>query len=142
MGTLTPRTLREEFAPVFERFFGTWPTLFEPWESIWTRDFTMTENEKEIMVRAELPGFAPAEVEVTLRGSELIIEAKHGEEPKGGETKEEKRVEREYAHVKRSMTLPEGLDLEKTEAVYRNGVLEVHLPRKPEATGRRIEVKA
>lgn len=38
-------------------------------------------------------------------------------------------------------TLPPEVELEKVEAVYRNGVLEVHLPRKPEAVGRRVEVK-
>jgi len=39
------------------------------------------------------------------------------------------------------VTLPPELELEKVEAIYRNGVLEVHLPRKPEVVGRRIEVK-
>jgi len=51
------------------------------------------------------------------------------------------KVERGYAHVKRMVTLPPELELEKVEAIYRNGVLEVHLPRKPEVVGRRIEVK-
>jgi HSP20 family molecular chaperone IbpA len=43
--------------------------------------------------------------------------------------------------VKRIITLPAALELEKVEAVYRNGMLEVHVPREPEAVGRRIEVK-
>jgi len=136
--SLIPRTLREEFAPVFERFFGTFPMLIEPWEEmVWPLEITMTEGEKEVVVRTELPGFEPTDIEVTMRGSELIVEAKHGKEAKGAEGKEE----REFAHVKRSVTLPEGLELGKIEAFYRNGVLEVHVPRSPEAIGRRIEVK-
>jgi HSP20 family molecular chaperone IbpA len=45
------------------------------------------------------------------------------------------------AHVKRVVTLPAGIEPEKVEAVLRNGILEVRVPRKPEAVGRRIEVK-
>lgn len=144
--TLMPRSespfrmLREEFEPVFERYFGRWPMeLAEPW--IYPRGLTMEEGEKEIVVRAELPGFEPGEVEVLLRGAELIIEAKHGEEPNRKEGKKVPKEEHPYAHLRRVITLPEQLDLEKMEAVYRNGVLEVRVPRLPEATGRRIDVK-
>jgi HSP20 family protein len=133
----TPFRLLQEFEPVLERFFGTWPTPSEEWEPIY-RGLHMTETEKEYRVRAELPGFEPPEVTVTLLGNVLTIEAKHGEEPKEGEPEVK---ERRYAHVKRSISLPEGVELEKLEATYRNGVLEVHLPKAPEAVARRIEVK-
>jgi HSP20 family protein len=43
--------------------------------------------------------------------------------------------------VRRTIELPTGIELERAEATFRNGVLEVHLPRTPEATARRIEVK-
>jgi HSP20 family protein len=143
------RLLREEWLPVFERFFGAWPiTPMEPWE--WPRPtgLTMTETEKEVVVRAELPGFGPPEVEVVLHGDVLTIEATHGKEVPAAEAKEaegkkeEPRPEYGYAHVRRSVTLPAGVDLEKVEAVYRNGVLEVRVPKAPEAIGRRIDVKA
>jgi HSP20 family protein len=127
----------EEFEPVFERFFGTWPTPVEMWEPSY-RGLTMTETEKEYVVRAELPGFEPPEVTVTLLGNVLTVEAKHGEEPKKGEPEVK---ERRYAHIKRAISLPEGAELEKLEATHRNGVLEVHLPKAPEAVPRRIEVK-
>jgi HSP20 family protein len=132
----TPFRLMEEFEPIFERFFGTWPTPAEEWEWPVYYGFTMTEGEREYLVRAELPGFEPAEVSVTLTGNVLTIEARHGEEPKEGEA-----AEREYAHVRRSVTLPAGAEVERLEAAYRNGVLEVHVPKAPEATARRIEVK-
>jgi len=97
---------------------------------------TMEEKEKEVLVRVELPGFAVEEVKVELTGDRLMVEAEH-KEPEEKKEKEE----RAYAHVKREMTLPPEVDVEKAEAIYRNGVLEVHLPRKPEAVGRRLEVK-
>jgi HSP20 family protein len=53
----------------------------------------------------------------------------------------EAETERRYARLRRTVTLPSGTDAEKVEATYRNGVLELHLPRKPEALGRRVEVK-
>jgi HSP20 family protein len=128
--------LLEEFEPVMERFFGNWLTPAEMWEAPAYRGLHLTELEKEYVVRSELPGFEPAEVAVTLLGNVLTIEAKHGEPPREGEVKEGR-----YAHVKRVVALPEGVEPEKLEATYRNGVLEIHLPKAPEAEARRIEVK-
>jgi HSP20 family protein len=133
----TPFRLLEEFEPIMERFFGPWPTPVEEWEPTY-RGLHLTETEKEYVLRAELPGFAPPEVMVTLLGNVLTIEARHGEEPREAEPEVK---ERRYAHVKRTITLPEGVELEKLEAAYRNGVLEVHLPKASEAVARRIEVK-
>jgi HSP20 family protein len=124
--------LREEFEPIFERMFGTWPVALHEWRA-WPHGFEMTETEKEYVVRAELPGFEPTEVEVLLRGGVLTIEAKHGEKPKEPKTEAE---ERAYAHMRRSVTLPEGVELEKLTAIYRNGVLEVRVPKTPEVAAR------
>jgi len=94
-------------------------------------------NDKEIIVRAELPGFEPAEVRVELLGEVLTVEAEHREAAE----KTAEAAERTYAHMRREITLPAGVEAERIEATYRNGVLEIHLPRTPEAVGRRIEVK-
>jgi HSP20 family protein len=127
----------EEFTTLFNRFFGSWPVPeTSEWPYAW--GLTMEEKEKEVVVRMELPGFEPEEVKVELLGERLTVEAEHKEEPA---EKAEEKTERAYARVKRELTLPPGVELEKVAAVYRNGVLEVHLPRKPEAVGRRIELK-
>jgi len=96
----------------------------------------MEEKDKEVVVRVELPRFEPSEVKVEMLGEWLTVEAEHKEA-----AEKEEKTERSYAHVKRMVTLPTGIEAEKVEATYRNGVLEVHVPRKPEAAGRRIEVK-
>jgi HSP20 family protein len=125
----------EEFTRMFNRMVPTWPfEEMNPW------GFTMEENEKEVTVRAELPGFEPAEVKVELAGERLTITAEH-KEPAEEKEKTEKKPERAYAHVKRELTLPAGVEGEKAAATFRNGVLEVHLPRKPELMPHRIEVK-
>jgi len=131
------RWLPEEFETLFNRFITGWPVMETPeWPYRW--GLTIEEKEKEVVVRVELPGFTPEEVKVEVTGERLTVEAEH-KEPEKNEEKE--KVEREYAHVKREVSLPPEVEVEKVEAFFRNGVLEVHLPRKPEAVGRRIEVK-
>ena len=140
-GSLMPRE-GFPFAPfdaLFNRFFGGWP--ISPWEEgnrtmNWGLD--MEETDKEVIIRAEAPGFEAKDFDVHLNGDVLTIQAEHKEE-KGQEGEAE--TERRYARLRRTVTLPAGTDAEKVEAAYRNGVLEMHLPRKPEALGRRVEVK-
>lgn len=131
----------EEFENLTKKVFAGLPVIEETAEWPYRYELTMEEKEKEVVVRAEMPGFEPAEVKVEVLGERLTIEAEHKEEAEKGEGKE-KTTEKTYAHVKRIVTLPTGAEPEKTEATYRNGVLEVHVPRKPEAVGRRIEVKS
>jgi HSP20 family protein len=127
--------LRREFASLFERAFPVLPIPIEtPWEAPW--GLGMEERESEFVVRAEVPGFEASELEVTLAGNVLTIRAEHGKPPEG-----ETPPERPYARYERTVTLPEMASLEGLEAVYRNGVLEVHVPRVPEARPRRIEVR-
>jgi len=127
--------LSEDFEKLFNRFFTSWPVVETPaWNYPW--GLTTEEKEKEVVVRVEMPGFEPSEVTVELLGERLTMEGEHKEPAEKGE-----KIERTYAHVKRTVTLPAGIEPEKVEATYRNGILEVHVPRKPEAAGRRIEVK-
>lgn len=134
--------LMRDFETFFDRFFGGWPIpLAETLEMPRFWGLEMEEKDKEVLVRAELPGFEPAELKLHLFGDVLTVEAEHKEEVASKE-KTEEIEERSHVHVKRSVTLPAGTDLDKIEATYRNGVLEVHLPKTPEAVGRRIEIKA
>jgi HSP20 family protein len=127
--------LRQEFASVFNRAFPMFP-----FEATWEPEpwgIGVEELENEIVVRAELPGFEMKELEIALYGNELTIKAEHPEPVEG------KAAERPYAKLERTVTLPLlGIEPEKIEATYRNGILEVHVPRKPEAKPRHIEVKA
>jgi HSP20 family protein len=127
--------IRREFDSFFDDFFSRWPTpLSTRWGWDWNLD--MEDAGKEVIVRAEAPGFEPNEFDVQLRGDQLFIHAEHKEETKdGGE-----RAKR-YGVYERWLTLPAGVDADKVEARYRNGVLEIHLPKTPEAIGRKIEVK-
>jgi HSP20 family protein len=127
--------LRQEFDTLFDRVFGGWPGLGEWNAAGW--DFGVEDAGKEFVVRAEAPGFEPGEFDVQLVGDQLCIRAEHRQEAGEGEAKGvgERRFER-------WVTLPGGADLDKVEAKYRNGVLEVRLPKTADALGRRIEVKS
>jgi len=130
----------EPWGPMLEGFFAEMPVIPFPMDEMIempTRAITMEENEKEFVVRAELPGFTPEELTVELRGDVLVVEAEHRVP---AETTAATR-ERAYAHLRRMITLPPEVELEKMEALYRNGVLEVRVPRTPEAESRRIPVR-
>jgi len=131
--------MSEEFPALFNRIFTEWPVLEMPeWPAGW--GVTTEEKEKEVVIRMEMPGFEATEVKVEVSPERLTVEAEHKEPAEEGEKGKEK-VERAYTHVKREMTLPPEVELEKMEAVLRNGVLEVRIPRKAEPAGRHIEVK-
>lgn len=134
----TPLELfNREFPALFNRLFGAWPMPFEPaWEMTEPWGLTLEEKEEEFVVRAEVPGFEPGELDVRLTGEVLMIRAEHKEEPKG------KAMEpRYYGLFERTVTLPAEVLPEKIEARCHNGILEIHLPRTPAVKPRHIEVK-
>jgi HSP20 family protein len=134
--------LMGEFETLFDRLLG-WPLVqreafLRPW------GIETAETEKEVVVRVELPGYELPELDVRVLGDELIVEARHAVSVKEKAEKPEKpepMPETRYGYVREVIALPAGIDPEKIEATYRSGVLEVHFPKLPEATGRRIEVK-
>jgi len=134
------RQLRDEFDSLFDRFFGGWPTPFagdrEDLPRFW--DFDLEDAGDHVVVRAEAPGFENDDFNIQVNGTQLTIRAekKHEEKGKGnGYSYSERRLHR-------SVMLPAGTDTEKIEARYRNGVLEIHMPKSPEAQGKRIAVKS
>ena len=96
-------------------------------------------NEKDnYVVRMELPGLAPENIVIDRQGRTLRIEGKR-ERPAVGEGSLHRR-ERWAGEFARSLQLPEDLDLDKTEASYRNGILTVRIPKSEEEKPRQIPV--
>jgi HSP20 family protein len=124
--------LRREFAPLFERMFGRWPAFAET-EGVPPYGPVLEDVGEAIFVREVVPGFEAKEIEVKISGNLLTVHAERKE--KEGET------EKLWGELERTVLLPEGVDPEHVEATYRNGVLEVRLPKLLEAKVRRIEVK-
>jgi len=125
---------RENFDRLMNRFFqGDWD---ESRSQNWGCDVQDSEN--ELIVRAEAPGFDPEEIDVHLSGDRLVIQAEH-------KTEEKTDGNGQYSHYGkfyRSMSVPSGIEADKIEANYKNGVLEVHLPKGEQARSKRISVAA
>jgi HSP20 family protein len=100
----------------------------------------MFERNGNVVVKAEMPGIVGDKIDVSVSGNELRISGERAEEK---EVKDEHfyRSERSVGHVYRSLTLPEGCDTDAIGASYKDGVVEVVIPRKPAAATKKIDVK-
>jgi HSP20 family protein len=127
--------MRREFATLFDRFFAPWPLLDMPIEEKPYWGFDVEETVKEVVIRAEVPGFEIGDLKLEVAGDTLMILAEHKKEVK------EEAEERYLGRLERAVLLPPDVEVDKIEAVYRNGILEIHIPKKPEAAPRRLEVK-
>src|SRR5438105_1611577 len=74
--------LRNEFEALFDRFFSHWPSLFPEGgtQGFWGLD--LNDTGKEIVVRAEAPGFEPNDFEIQITGTTLTIQAERKQESK------------------------------------------------------------
>jgi HSP20 family protein len=123
---------------MFNRFFAPLPVPYEGWphrETKW--GFEMEELDDKFVIHAEAPGFEGNEFEVFVNGNILMLKAEHkvlDEEKKDGSY----RCERSWEE---DVTLPVGVKPEGIEAFYKNGILELHVPKLEEVKPRRITVK-
>lgn len=106
----------------------------------WTPPCDVYETDKEIVMRAELPGLTKEDVFVSIENNVLTI---RGERKFTEEVKREDfhRVERTYGEFLRSFTLPTYIDANKILAEFKDGLLTVTLPKREEAKPKQIEVK-
>lgn len=106
----------------------------------WSPLVDITEDDKEYLVKAELPDIKKEDVKVNVENGQLTIS---GERKFEKEEKDKKyhRIERSYGSFLRSFTLPEGVSGEKVAADFKDGVLQVHLPKDEKAKPKAIEVK-
>jgi HSP20 family protein len=92
----------------------------------------IADTDKAYEITAELPGMDEKNVEVKLAGGVLTIKGEKNEEKE--ETKKDYHLsERRYGSFQRSFTVPDGIDADKIDATFKDGVLTVCLPKTPEA---------
>jgi HSP20 family protein len=108
--------------------------------SEWTPLVDITEDEKEYLIKAELPEVKKEDVKVTVENGVLTMT---GERKFEKEQKDKKyhRIERSYGSFMRSFSLPDAAAGDKVSAEFKDGVLKVHLPKSPEAKPKSIDVK-
>lgn len=100
----------------------------------------LAENNDEVMIRAEIPGIDPQELEVTVSGGQLVLagEKRDISESSGQDFYH---VESRFGRFRREIPLSQAVDPEGVEADYANGVLTIRLKKIPAAAPKRIDVK-
>ncbi|MGH7845466.1 MAG: Hsp20/alpha crystallin family protein [Candidatus Binatia bacterium] len=103
-------------------------------------DVDVYEEKDEIVAKAELPGMDKDEIEVDIREGLLTIK---GEKKKEEETKDEHYycAERSYGSFVRSLELPREVQVDKAKANFKNGVLEIRLPKTEEAKRKETKIR-
>ncbi|GJQ48640.1 MAG: Hsp20/alpha crystallin family protein [Candidatus Kuenenia stuttgartiensis] len=134
-------SLQNEINRMFDQFFRGWDfSGFGQEAGAWSPSIDLSETDDNIVVKAEIPGIDPKEVNISIQDNNLIIKGEKKEE------KEEKgknyyRMERSYGRFSRSVELPASVDMDKVNAECKNGVLEITLPKKEEVRPKQISVK-
>jgi len=113
---------------------------FEPAEFEESLPVNIYDQGENLVVRAAVPGVKPEDIDVSVNDGTLDIRAESKREDEVNE-RDYYRREFRYGRIHRSFRLPAGVDASKVEASYDNGMLEVTIPRAPEAKAQRIEVK-
>ena len=123
------------------RALGGEHQLFRSGESVgWTPACDIYEDGEEIVVRAELAGVEPKDVDIRFENGVLTVKGERKME-KEGQRENYHRQELSYGTFTRAFSLPATIDSEKIRAESKQGVLVIHLPKKSEAKPKSIQVK-
>lgn len=131
--------IRKEMDQLWESFFERRPTRGEEL-SEWLPSIDFSETKNNYVVKAELPGIDPKDIDISLTENVLTIK---------GEKKQEKEeegenyhfVERSYGSFTRSIRLPGQVQSDKVSATFKNGILKITLPKTEEAKKKEIKIK-
>lgn len=130
--------LEEPFFPRMWRKFPRWRRLKELEEVSPSVD--MFDKKDEIVVKAEIPGVEKENISISLSDNTITIK---GEMKKEEEVKEEDYYysERSYGSFSRSLNLPAKVQAEKIKASFKNGILEIHLPKAEESKPKEVKIE-
>jgi len=132
--------MRREMDKVWDTFLegDVWKESKE--DSVWLPSVDVSETKNDLVVKAELPGMDPKDIDITLSDGHLMIKGQKRHE------KEEKdedyhSVERSYGSFVRAVHLPKEVKHDKIHASYKNGVLKIVLPKSEEAKTKEVKIK-
>ena len=106
----------------------------------WVPTVDISESDGEYLIKAELPEVKKEDVKVTVENGVLTLQGERRQE-KEEKAKRFHRVERSYGSFVRSFTLPESVDESSVKAEYKDGVLNLHLPKSEKVKPKAIDVK-
>ena len=126
-------------------------TRFDPFYELTTELFNgfnaagmkvdVAEKNGDYLVKAELPGVKKDDIRVSIDGAEVTLEAEVKREKEASQDERVLHAERVYGKVSRSFTLPQEIDEAKAEAKFRDGVLELKLPKKAAVARKQVTIQ-
>jgi HSP20 family protein len=130
--------LRREMDRLFDQFWGSENPVSN--YGVWVPSLDIADKGDAIVIKAEIPGVDPKEIQVTVDENVLTLS---GEKRYEKDEKDEKhyRMERSMGTFTRSLQLPLPVDATNVTAVYRNGLLTIRLPKTKAVKGAAIPVK-
>ena len=125
---------------LFKGFFVR-PLAFEPRAELARIKLEVAEKNGTYLVTAELPGVKKEDINVTVDGAQVTLAAEVKREKEATENDRLLHTERSFGKVTRTFTLPQELDEAKVEAKFRDGILELALPKKAAAQRKAIAIQ-
>jgi HSP20 family protein len=122
---------RDDMGRIFSRMLGS--GAYEPLVDV-------SENDDGVVVRAEIPGIAARDLDISVTGNTLVISGRKDEREEC-EGEDFYRCERRFGAFRRTIDLPESADPERISADSDNGIVTVRFAKKPGMRSRRVEVK-
>ena len=131
--------LSRDMNPLWDRFFCADPSI-RPWEKGWAPSLDVSESKDKLIVKTEIAGVDPKEIDIKINGDVLTIK---GEKKEEREEKDESYhlMERRYGAFSRSIQLPIEVEEKKIKANYKNGVLKITLPKSEKSNAKTAKIK-
>jgi HSP20 family protein len=130
--------IQQEMNRLFDDFFGR-PVAVETSQRTWLPVSDMWETKDDVCVAFELPGVRENEVNVSITGDVLTVRGERKWE-RGVKDETIHRLERVYGKFERSIPLPMAVQADKVKATYRDGILEIRLPKAEEVRPKEIKI--
>jgi HSP20 family protein len=131
--------IRDDFDRLFDRMTRQFSAIADFNGEGWRWGLAVDDQADAVVVRAEAPGFEPNDFDIRVQDGQLVLSAQRKTETKGEKDKPDQLTEQSCYE---SITLPAGIDKDKVDAKYRNGVLTVTIPKTAEGKAKKIAVKS
>jgi len=122
-----------------DRFFDDFGLGWRHFDSVWHPSVDVSETENSYEVKADLPGMKKDEIKISYQDNVLTLTGEKSHEEKK-DKKNYHHVERAYGKFQRSFRLPKDVKADQIKASYRNGVLNIEIPKAEEAKPKEISV--
>ena len=146
---------KEKMQPVssfddFEKYFNSLfrspfsvmanPMMAQSKASLLSPSMDIYDEDNDIVIKAEVPGVNKDDIDISVDKNRLTISGEKKQETKVKE-KNFHRMERSYGSFSRSFRLPDGVNADKAKAEFKDGILEIRIPRSGKAKARKIAIK-